>query len=275
MTFDPTRLPEFLNAAVEAARRGAALLESWRARFSVREKARADLVTEADQASQDAVKAYLLGRFPDHLFLGEEESVGKLLEATRPVAGVPPVWVVDPLDGTANYVHDVPAYCVSIGLWAEGRPVLGVILDPRQNELFTAAAGHGAFLNGKSMRVSSTPTLRDGLIATGFPAAYEKQLRNLDVWARVSEHAQALRRNGSTALSLAYVAAGRFDGYWAFDNWAWDVAAGVVLVTEAGGTVTAADGSPFDPFRPDSLVTNGRLHADLLSILTAGGKRRG
>jgi myo-inositol-1(or 4)-monophosphatase len=117
--------------------------------------------------------------------------------------------------------------------------------------------------------VSSTPTLRDGLIATGFPAAYQKQLRNLGVWARVSEHAQALRRNGSTALSLAYVAAGRFDGYWAFDNWAWDVAAGVVLVAEAGGTITAADGSPFDPFRPDSLVTNGRLHTELLSIITA------
>ena len=275
MTFDPTRLPDYLAAAVDAARKGAAILESWRARFSVREKARADLVTEADQASQDAVKACLLDRFPDHLFLGEEDSVGKTLEATRPAAGPQPVWVVDPLDGTANYVHDVPAYCVSIGLWAEGRPVVGVILDPRQNELFTATAGGGAFLNGTRMRVSPTPALRDGLISTGFPAAYQKQIRNLRVWARVSEHAQALRRNGSTALSLAYVAAGRFDGYWAFDNWAWDVAAGALLVTEAGGTITASDGSPFDPFRPDSLATNGHLHPELLALVSGDAAGNG
>jgi len=269
MSFDPTRLPEFLDAAIAAARRGADILESWRARFSIREKARADLVTEADQASQDAIKADLLGRFPDHLFLGEEESVGKSIESTRPAPGTPPTWIVDPLDGTSNYVHDVPTYCVSIGLWADARPVLGVILDPRQNELFAAATGLGATLNGKPMRVSQVATVRDAMIATGFPSAYLKQRRNLDVWARVSAEAQSLRRNGSTALSLAYVAAGRFDGYWAFDNWAWDVTAGIVLVAEAGGKLTCADGSPFDPFRPDSLVTNGRIHKELLTLVTS------
>lgn len=268
MTSDSTRLPEFLDAAVEAARRGAALLESWRTRFSVREKGRADLVTEADQASQDAVKAYLLGCFPNHHFLGEEESVGKSIEATRPAPGAPPTWVVDPLDGTANYVHDIPTYCVSIGLWVDGKPVLGVILDPRQNELFTAATGHGAHLNGQRIRVSPVSAVRDGMISTGFPSNYERQKRNLSVWARVSAEAQSIRRNGSTALSLAYVAAGRFDGYWAFDNWAWDVTAGFVLVAEAGGTVTASDGSPLDPFRPDCLVTNSRIHAELLSLIS-------
>jgi myo-inositol-1(or 4)-monophosphatase len=269
MTFDPTRLPEFLAAAVDAARRGAEVLESWRGRFSVREKARADLVSEADQASQDVIKAHLLGAFPDHRFLGEEESVGMAIESTRPAPNAPPTWVVDPLDGTANYVHDVPAYCVSIGLWAGGKPVVGVILDPRLNELFTAAAGHGAFLNGKPMKVSTITTVRDGMIATGFPANYQKQLRNLGVWTKVTAEAQSLRRNGSTALSLAYVAAGRFDGYWAFDNWAWDVAAGAVLVAEAGGKVTASDGSPFDPFRHDSLVTNGLLHAELHALVNS------
>ena len=266
---DPTRLPEFLDVAVQAARRGAEILESWRARFSVKEKARADLVTEADQASQDAIKAMLLGRFPDHQFLGEEDSTGKPIETMRPAADAPPTWVVDPLDGTSNYVHDVPAYCVSIGLWAGGKPVLGVILDPRLDELFTAATGQGAFLNGKPMAVSTVPTVRDGLLATGFPANFQKQKRNLGIWAKVSEHSQALRRNGSTALSLAYVAAGRFDGYWAFDNWPWDVVAGFVLIAEAGGTVTCADGSPSDPFRPDSLVANGKLHAELLGIITS------
>jgi myo-inositol-1(or 4)-monophosphatase len=262
------QLPELLDAAVEAARRGAALLESWRARFSVREKSRADLVTDADHASQQAVKEYLLGRFPGHRFLGEEDSVGKTPDETRPAPDAPSTWVVDPLDGTANYVHDVPAYCVSIGLWAGGRPVVGVILDPRMNELFTAATGRGAFLNGKPMRVSTVPTVRDAMISTGFPANYERQLRNLDAWRTIAAHAQSLRRTGSTALNLAYVAAGRFDGYWAFDNWAWDVVAGAVLVTEAGGTVTTADGLPFDPFRQDILATNGQIQGELLSILT-------
>jgi myo-inositol-1(or 4)-monophosphatase len=267
MTFDPTRLPDYLDAAIEAARRGAALLESWRARFAVREKSRADLVTDADNASQEAVKEYLLGRFPGHLFLGEEDAVGKSPEETRPAPDAPPVWVVDPLDGTANYVHDVPAYCVSIGLWAGGRPVVGVILDPRMNELFAAAAGHGATLNGRPIRVSAVTTVGGGMISTGFPANYQKQLRNLEVWARVSGRAQSLRRTGSTALNMAYVAAGRFDGYWAFDNYAWDMMAGAVLVAEAGGTLSTADGLPFDPFRPDVLATNGPIHAELLSVV--------
>jgi myo-inositol-1(or 4)-monophosphatase len=267
MTFDPNRLPEWLDAAVQAARRGAEILEGWRTRFSVREKARADLVTEADQASQDAIKAFLLSRFPDHAFLGEEESHGKAIESLRPAEGAPPTWIVDPLDGTANYVHDVPAYCVSIGLWAGGRSVLGVIFDPRQNELFAAARGCGAQLNGKPIRVSNVSTVRDGLIATGFPANFHKQQKNLAIWAKASEHVQALRRTGSSALSLAYVAAGRFDGYWSFDNWPWDVVAGFALIAEAGGTVQCSDGSPSDPFRPDSLATNGRLHDELLRII--------
>jgi myo-inositol-1(or 4)-monophosphatase len=258
---------DFLDAALDAARRGAAVLESWRTRFAVREKARADLVTDADTASQQAIKDALLGRFPDHLFLGEEESVGKAIEDTRPTPNSPPVWIVDPLDGTSNYVHDVPAYCVSIGLWAGGKPVVGVIHDPRLNETFAAAAGHGATLNGKPIRVSTVPMVRDGMISTGFPASYQKQLRNLDAWATVTAHAQSLRRTGSTALNMAYVAAGRFDGYWAFDNWAWDVTAGIVLVLEAGGQVTTVDGAPFDLFRPDILATNGHIHTELLAVL--------
>jgi myo-inositol-1(or 4)-monophosphatase len=268
MTFLPSTLSAFLSAATEAARLGAAELERWRTKFSVKEKSRADLVTDADTASQRIVKEALLAAFPDHQFLGEEDSVGKTVEETRP-KGDAPVWVVDPLDGTSNYVHDVPAYCVSIGLYAGGKPVVGVIHDPRQNEVFTAALGLGAFLNGKPIRVSTVPSLRDGMIATGFPANYQKQLRNLDAWARVSVHAQSLRRTGSTALNMAYVAAGRFDGYWAYDNFAWDVMAGAVLITEAGGSLTTADGQPFDPFRADLIATNGRFHQELLQVLVA------
>ncbi len=185
MTPDRTQLAAFLSAATEAARRGAAELERWRAKFSVKEKSRADLVTDADVASQKIVKDVLLSAFPDHHFLGEEDSVGKSPEETRPPADAPPVWVVDPLDGTSNYVHDVPAYCVSIGLWAGGKPVVGVIHDPRMNEVFTAALGLGAFLNGKPIRVSTVPALRDGMISTGFPADYQKQLRNLESWRKM------------------------------------------------------------------------------------------
>src|SRR4029079_19491936 len=129
----------------------------------------------ADNASQAAVKEFLLARFPDHVFIGEEESVGKAPGDVRPAPGAPPAWVVDPLDGTANYAHDVPAYCVSIGLWHAGQAIVGVILDPRQNELSTAALGRGAALNGKPIRVSAVPDVAGGMISTGFPANYQKQ----------------------------------------------------------------------------------------------------
>ena len=267
MSTRTTFLEACLATAVDAARRGAAELESWRSKFRVTEKARADLVTDADHASQRVIKECLMGRFPDHVFLGEEECVGKKIEETRPPPNSPPVWVVDPLDGTVNYVHDVPAYCVSIGLWAEGKPVVGVILDPRQNELFTAAAGLGAFLNGEPIRVSATTTLRDSLVSTGFPADYDAQMRNLEAWKKVSFHSQALRRSGSTALNLAYVAAGRFDAYWAYDNYAWDVLGGACLVLEAGGAITTADDKPFDPFRMDLCASNGHVQAELLNVL--------
>lgn len=267
MTPNATDLSECLAAAVEAARRGAAALESWRTRFAVKEKARADLVTDADNASQQAIKDFLMGRFPDHHFLGEEDSVGKSPEETRPPAGSPPVWIVDPLDGTSNYVHGVPAYCVSIGLWAGGKPVVGVVLDPRLNELFTAAAGQGAFLNGSPIRVSDVATLGQSLVSTGFPADFEKRMRNLDPWAKFTATAQTLRRTGSTALNMAYLAAGRHDGYWAYDNFAWDTVGGAALILEAGGTLSTVDGKPFDPFRPDILASNGRIHAEMLGVL--------
>jgi myo-inositol-1(or 4)-monophosphatase len=176
---------------------------------------------------------------------------------------------VDPLDGTANYVHDVPAYCVSVGLLARGELVAGAIYDPRQDEMFSAAAGHGATLNGRPIRVSAIGELRRALLSTGFPPDPEAQERNLHYWRAFAYKAQALRRTGSTALNLAYVAAGRFDGYWAYDNWAWDIAAGAVLVREAGGVVTRADGSRLDPFRPDIVAANPETHRLMIENLAA------
>jgi myo-inositol-1(or 4)-monophosphatase len=258
-------LSDYLDAACQAARRGAAVLEEWRAKFSVREKGRSDLVTEADVGSQKAVREYLARRFPDHGFVGEEEGASK----ARPGPGSPPTWIVDPLDGTTNYVHDIPAYCVSIGLQVDGELVVGAILDPRQNELFAAARGHGATLNGTPLQTSKTARLADAVLGTGFPPDIRRHERTLDWWRHFSFVARSLRRTGSTALNLAYVAAGRFDGYWGFDNHAWDVAAGVVLIREAGGIVTRVDGTPFDAFTPDSLASNDLLHSVLLAEFRA------
>jgi myo-inositol-1(or 4)-monophosphatase len=259
-------LSAYLEAACEAGRRGAAVLEEWRSRFQVREKGRADLVTEADLASQKAVFSYLHERFPGHAFLGEEEGAPK----ERPGPDAPPTWIVDPLDGTTNYVHDCPLYCVSIGLEVGGELVVGVVLDPRQKELFAAAKGRGATLNGRPLRTSGAARIEEALLATGFPPDLNGQERTLDWWRQLSLRAQSLRRTGSTALNLAWLAAGRYDGYWAFDNHSWDVAGGVVLVREAGGVVTNVDGSAYDAHTPDCLASNGPLHPALLDFFRVG-----
>jgi myo-inositol-1(or 4)-monophosphatase len=255
----------YLDAAREAARRGAAVLEAWRSRFQVREKGRADLVTEADLASQQAVREFLAGRYPGHGFLGEEDAAH-----ARPGPDAPPTWIVDPLDGTTNYVHDCPFYCVSIGLQVAGELVVGVVYDPARQEMFAAAKGQGAWLNDRRLSVSKAERLEEALLATGFPPDLRGQERALDWWRYFALRAQSLRRTGSTALNLAYLAAGRFDGYWAFDNHVWDVAGGFVLIREAGGVVSAVDGGPCDPYAPASVASNGPLHPALLECLRTG-----
>jgi myo-inositol-1(or 4)-monophosphatase len=262
----PTDLREYVEAAGQAARRGAAVLEEWRNRFQVREKGRADLVTEADVGSQKAIFSYLAERFPGHQFLGEEGPDAK----DQPGSDAPPTWIVDPLDGTTNYVHDCPLYCVSIGLQVAGDLVVGVVLDSGRQELFWAAQGLGAWLGNRRLQVSRTSRLSEALLATGFPPDLRGQERTLDWWRYFSLRTRSLRRTGSTALNLAWLAAGRFDGYWAFDNHVWDVAASVVLVREAGGTLSSLDGSPYDPYAPEGLVSNGALHPALLEALRLG-----
>ena len=258
-------LDEYLAAAVEAARRAAVVLEQWRRRFTVREKGRFDLVTDADVASQQVIRDYLQGVFPTHGFLGEEDKSGH----GRPTEDAPPTWIVDPIDGTTNYVHDFPFYCVSIGLQVEGELVAGVILEPTRNELFKAATGQGAWLNSERLRVSGVDRLEDALISTGFPPNTQDQEHLFTTWRHLSLKTQSVRRTGSTALNLAYIAAGRFDGYWAFDNKVWDVAAGVVLVREAGGAISDVDGSEYDPYTPDCVATNGAIQGLVLDELRA------
>jgi myo-inositol-1(or 4)-monophosphatase len=264
-TADP--LFDYLDAARVAAEKGAAVLEQWRPRFSVREKARCDLVTEADLASQQAVRTYLLDRFPEHGFLGEEEGA----DAGRPGPDAPPTWIVDPLDGTTNYVHDFPLYCVSVGLQVAGELVVGAIYEPSRGEMYHAARGRGAWRTrggrNERLQTSRAGRLDEALVTTGFPASVAAQERPLKWWEHFSRYCQSLRRTGSTALNLAYLAAGRCDAFYAFDNHVWDVAAGTVLVREAGGTVTNVDGTPYDPYTSDALATNGPLHPLFLEHL--------
>jgi myo-inositol-1(or 4)-monophosphatase len=261
-------LADYLDAAQQAARLGAAALEEWRPRFRVQEKARFDLVTDADLASQRTIADYLARRYPGHAFLGEEDRSPHL----RPGPDAPPTWIVDPLDGTTNYVHDCPLYCVSVGLYAAGDLVVGAVYDPRHQEMFCAGLGLGAWLNGERIRTSAADRLEEALLATGFPPDLRGQERTLEWFRYFSLRTRSLRRTGSTALNMAYVAAGRFDGYWAFDNHVWDVAGAAVVVREAGGVLTNVDGTPYDPFTPDALVSNGPLHPVLLEALRADPK---
>jgi myo-inositol-1(or 4)-monophosphatase len=255
-----SELLQWLDTAREAARRGAAILEEWRARFQVREKARFDLVTDADLGSQAAIYDHLRRRFAGHAFLGEEDAGPR----SRPGADAPPTWIVDPLDGTTNYVHDCPLYCVSIGLQVAGELVVGVVFDPSRQEMFGAARGQGAWLNERRLQTSRASGLGEALLATGFPPDMKGQETTLAWWRHFSLKTRSLRRTGSTALNLAYVAAGRFDGYFAFDNHVWDVAGATVLVREAGGLITNVDGSDYDPYTPDAVASNGPLQAILL-----------
>jgi myo-inositol-1(or 4)-monophosphatase len=259
-------LTTYREAACEAARRGAAVLAQWRATFQVREKGRADLVTEADEGSQNAIRTYLHERFPAHDFLGEEGPGSK----ARPAADAPPTWVVDPLDGTTNYVHDLPLYCVSVGLQVAGELVVGAVYEPTRDEMFHAAKGQGAFLNWRRLRTSSADRLENALLATGFPPDLRGNEKPLAWWRYFSLRARSLRRTGSTAINLVYLAAGRFDGYWGFDNHVWDVAGGVVVLREAGGTITNVDGSAYDPYAESAVGSNGPLHPAMLEALRTG-----
>ena len=263
MKISQGELQRLRNAAESGALLAAVELERWRGQFTAREKGPADLVSEADLAAQNALRDYLYGETPGFGFLGEED----VADGTRPYTLDPdvPTWVVDPLDGTTNYVHDVPAYCVSVGLLFQGEPVVGVIHDPRMGETFSAASALGATLNGRPIRVRDNPNIGSAMLATGFSPDYHKQARSLTMWNRFSAVTRALRRTGSTALNLAYVAAGRYDGYWAFDNFAWDVAAGACLIREAGGIVTDSAGENFDVLRPDMCGANAEILAAMLA----------
>jgi myo-inositol-1(or 4)-monophosphatase len=258
MMLDPSQL---LAVAEQAARAGALELTSWRGRFTAREKASRDLVTEADLASEHAVRACLAAHFPDHGVLGEEAPA--LDQLDRPYC-----WVVDPLDGTTNYVHGFPCYGVSIAAAHRGRLLAAVVYDPERDECFAAAAGQGATLNGKRITASGVGRVADALLAVSFPAHITPQSPDIGAFLRIAPLCQAIRRTGSAALNLAYVACGRLDGHWAHEIHPWDAAAGVLLVTEAGGVATAAGGQPFNLAEGNYLAAaTADLHAELAPLV--------
>ena len=252
-----------------AARAGADELMARYHNRTVDEKAPKDLVTDADLASQKAVRDILAGAFPDYGFVGEEEGETEPPEAVRrgdPDA--PPCWVVDPLDGTVNYVHQLQSFAVSIGLYAAGKMRLGVIFDPTREEWFTAIDGQGAFLNQRPIGTSGRTSLDRSLIACSFRAGVTADSPEVGRFVRVLESCRSLRRLGSCALNMCYVAAGRLDGYWATNVCAWDSAAGTVIAREAGAVLTGYAGGTFDDWEPKFCVSaSHQLHQQLTDRL--------
>lgn len=254
---------KLMQVAEDAARAGGAALCDWRGRFSTREKAPADLVTDADVASQEAIRSVIAKQFPDHHFLGEESSEARQLPKGGTIA-----WVVDPLDGTTNYVHGFPFYAVSVAAVQDDHILAGVIYDPLRDAAYCAGAGEGAWLGTSRISTSGTTKLADALTAVSFPPQVRADSPDLLDFLAVVGHCQAVRRTGSAALNLVGVAAGQLDAHWAWSINAWDVAAGVLLIREAGGTVTGAGGGPFDLWRADFLAASTpSLHAELCRCL--------
>ncbi len=246
------------DAALEA---GAQLRSRFGDPIEIGEKAlRGDLVTEADRASEASIVGRLRAAFPNSTILGEEGGVRAGSAQER--------WIVDPLDGTTNYAHGYPLYCVSIAYERAGELVCGVVYAPSLDELYVAEKGSGATRNGRAISVSTIAAVADAMVCTGFqPARYD---RNGARFAALSRRAQAVRRDGAAALDLAFTAAGRFDAFWESDLSAWDVAAGALLVREAGGHVSAIDGSTFEVGAGSVLATNGRIHAEMIEALAPG-----
>jgi myo-inositol-1(or 4)-monophosphatase len=256
--------PVYLATAVEIVlRAGEIQLSRRESGFNVSKKGEIDLVTEVDLECERLCRAVIAERFPAHDVLAEELSSGPDERARASHR-----WVFDPLDGTTNYVHGVPIFCSSLALEIDGRAAVAAVYDPTRRELFTAERGAGAFVNGSPLGVSSTANLLDALLATGFPYdAHIKVEALVEMFAAFLGKARAVRRLGSAALDLCYVAAGRFDGFWEEALKPWDAAAGALIVAESGGAVSGMDGTPFDPAAAHLVASNGRLHEQMLDVI--------
>jgi myo-inositol-1(or 4)-monophosphatase len=235
---------------------GALIMRHFHEHLKVEYKGEADLVTVADRASEALIRERLREQFPSHDVLGEEQGLSDRGSDYR--------WYVDPLDGTTNFAHGFPVFCVSMALEHLGQRIAAVVYDPTRDELFSAEKGRGAQLNGKPCRVSQTSRLQECLVATGFPSHKRHKNPNIYFYHQITLRTHGVRRAGSAALDLCNVACGRFDAFWEFNLNPWDTAAGVLLVEEAGGKVSRFDGSPFELNSRETLASNGLVHDDML-----------
>lgn len=235
---------------------GALLMSYLRRRIGYEYKGDVDLVTEADRASEKFISERLRSRWPDFGILGEEGTRSDMAAEYR--------WLVDPLDGTTNFAHGYPVFCISIALVRGEDLLAGFLYDPTRDEFFAAEHGAGAKLNGQAMHVSKTKTLSESLLGTGFPSHKRHKNPNVHFYHQLTLRSHGLRRAGSAALDLANVACGRYDGFWEFNLNPWDTAAGVLLVREAGGMVTRFDGSPFLLNSREVLASNAIIHQELM-----------
>lgn len=265
-------MQDYGMVCVAAARAGGAVLMQFRNKFNVREKGPADLVTEADIASQVAVRDFVLGKFPDHNFLGEEDSgETDITSSGDPSLGTDSefTWIVDPLDGTTNYVHGLENYCVSVALKQGAKAIAGAIYDPVRNTCFHATFGGGAFRDEQRLHVSDVQKLDQALVAASLPARVPRGSGEIDRFVEVMLQCQAIRRLGSAALNLCYVAAGHLDAYWATSVKQWDVAAGLLLVSEAGGQVNHINGGELSLEDPKFVVSStNQLQGELLKLFS-------
>jgi myo-inositol-1(or 4)-monophosphatase len=250
-----------LAVAQSAAEAAAAILTELRGRVvhSRTKVNQTDFVSEADVSAEDAIVRVIRGHAPSHVIVAEEGAVGGTDDDHR--------WYVDPLDGTTNYLHGHPFFAVSIAYERRGELVASVVHAPALGEVFVAERGAGAALNGLPIAVSSTDALGEAMLATGFAYTMAERVANVTLWRAFLERTIALRRDGAAAIDLAYVAAGRFDGYWEWPLNAWDVAGGILLVREAGGTVSDYRGEPIDLRRPATVASNGRIHRAMIEVI--------
>jgi myo-inositol-1(or 4)-monophosphatase len=263
---DASSRASFLPPMAAIAREAGALLKHhFQQHLKIEYKGEADLVTAADRASEALIRERIRQKWPDHDVLGEEQGLSDRGSEYR--------WYVDPLDGTTNFAHGYPVFCVSMALEHQvpeqrsqgrhGRRIAGVVYDPTRDELFAAEQGRGAQLNGETIRVSQTATLKESLVSTGFPSYKRHKNPNIYFYHQITLRTHGVRRPGSAALDLCCVAAGRFDGFWEFNLNPWDTAAGVLIVEEAGGRVSRFDGSEFELNSRETMASNGLIHDEL------------
>src|SRR5258708_7378864 len=252
---------DYISPMQELAREAGALLMSFCGKVTIEYKGDVDLITQADCSSEALIVESIRKPWPSHDMIGEEGS--------RTQSGSDFLWYVDPLDGTTNFAHGYPVFCVSLGLEYKGERIAGVIFDPTRDEMFAAEKDGGSRLNGRVVRVSPAARLAQSLLATGFPSHKRHKNPNIQFYHQITLRSHGVRRAGSAALDLCCVACGRYDGFWEFNLNSWDTAAGVLLVQEAGGKVTNFSGGPFTIDSREALASNGLLHGELMQEFQA------